>query len=38
MDSSTMAREQAEHFWPLKPKALAATPSTAASRSHRDRR
>ena len=28
-----MAREQAEHFWPLKPKALATTPSTAASMS-----
>ena len=28
-----MAREQAEHFWPLKPKAEATTPSTAASRS-----
>ena len=28
-----MAREQAEHFWPLKPKAQATTPSTAASRS-----
>ena len=28
-----MAREQAEHFWPLNPKAEATTPSTAASRS-----
>ena len=28
-----MAREQAEHFCPLKPKAEATTPSTAASRS-----
>ena len=28
-----MAREQAEHFWPLKPKAEATTPSTAASMS-----
>ena len=33
MAASTMTREQAEHFWPLKPKAEAATPSTAASRS-----
>jgi hypothetical protein len=26
-----MAREQAEHFWPWKPKAACATPSTASS-------
>src|ERR1017187_2006628 len=31
-----MAREQAEHFWPLNPNALTATPSTAASRSQPD--
>ncbi len=28
MSASTIAREQAEHFCPLKPKALATTPST----------
>ena len=33
MRSSTMAREQAEHFWPWKPKADAVTPSTAESMS-----
>ncbi len=33
MGASTMAREQAEHFCPLKPKAEATTPSTAASMS-----
>ena len=31
--STTIALEQAEHFWPWKPKAEAATPSTAASTS-----
>ena len=31
-----MAREQALHFWPLKPKAEATTPSTADSRSASD--
>src|SRR5271165_5050618 len=36
MRSSTMAREHAEHFCPLKPKADAATPSTAASKSDFD--
>ncbi len=33
MRSSTMAREQAEHFWPWKPNAAWATPSTAESTS-----
>ncbi len=32
-ESTTIAREQAEHFWPPKPNALCATPSAAASRS-----
>ena len=33
MGASIIAREQAEHFCPLKPKAEFTTPSTAASRS-----
>ena len=32
-ESSTIAREQALHFWPDSPKAARATPSAALSRS-----